>query len=61
MFCKYLREKKKLLISDGAGFGKNGEDFIRINVACPQERMMDGLKRLKEGIEEFTEEYIRLC
>lgn len=28
MFCKFLREKKKLLISDGTGFGKNGEDFF---------------------------------
>ena len=61
IFCRYLREKKKLIISDGSSFGKNGENFVRINIACPRERMMEGLKRLKEGIEEFSEEYMKIC
>lgn len=60
-FCDYLHNEKGLLISSGSCFGKNGEDFIRINIACPTERMLDGLKRLKEGIEEFSKLYLSTC
>lgn len=52
-FCAYLHKEKQLILSNGSAFGKNGEDFIRMNVACPQERMMEGLKRLREGYIEF--------
>lgn len=60
-FCKYLREEKQLLISDGSGFGTNGASFIRINIACPKSRMMDGLLRLKSGVDEFIEKYVDIC
>lgn len=49
--CDHLIEKTGLHVSDGAIFGKAGEGFIRINMACPKDRMMDGLTRLKKGIE----------
>ena len=29
---------------------ENGKAFIRMNVACPFERLKDGLDRFKEGI-----------
>ena len=29
---------------------ENGKAFIRMNVACPFERLKDGLNRFKEGI-----------
>lgn len=56
-FCAYLESTKQLLISSGSAYGKNGENFIRVNIACPQERMLEGLKRLKEGVEAFSEKY----
>ncbi|MCM2535313.1 hypothetical protein NDK43_26925 [Neobacillus pocheonensis] len=34
-------------------FGGNGNHFIRLNYACPKERLEDGLQRLKKGIEAF--------
>lgn len=57
-FCAYLHQEKHLLISNGSAFGENGENFIRMNIACPKERMMDGLRRLAEGVTEFTVLYL---
>ncbi len=48
---QYIREKTGLYLSDGLEYGKNGRSFIRMNIACNQERVMDGLKRLQKGIE----------
>ena len=31
-------------------FGGDGKHFFRMNLACPRERMMDGLKRLSQAI-----------
>ncbi|KAB8295661.1 MalY/PatB family protein [Bifidobacterium avesanii] len=48
--CAYLKCAHKVLFSPGAQFGGNGRDFLRINVACPRERMREGLNRLFEGL-----------
>ena len=48
---QYIREKTGLYLSNGLEYGKNGRSFIRMNIACNQERVMDGLKRLQKGIE----------
>lgn len=47
---KFIREKTGLYLSDGAEYGGDGRYFLRLNVACPKERLKEGLKRLKEGI-----------
>ena len=38
-------------MTEGKEYGPNGSKFIRVNIACPRERMMDGAGRLKKGIE----------
>lgn len=53
-FAEYLHQEQHLLISYGGSYGKNGEDFIRINIACPRDRMMYGLRKLKDGLQEFS-------
>lgn len=53
LLIAYLLESNGLKITSGSAYGVNGKNFIRINIACPKERMMDGLNRLKKGIEEF--------
>ena len=50
-FCKFLRESTGLYISEGSQYGQGGEGFVRINVACPRERLRDGLERLQRGVE----------
>ena len=44
----FIREKTGLYVSDGLEYGENGKAFIRMNVACPFERLKDGLNRFKE-------------
>ncbi len=43
---KLLREGK-VMVSSGTIYGKEaGEGFLRINIACPRQRMMEGLQRI---------------
>ena len=30
-----------------------GEEFLRLNIACPETLLRDGLNRLKQGIEDY--------
>ncbi len=46
----FIREKTGLYLSGGAQYGAGGEDFLRMNIACPRAVLEDGLHRLKEGI-----------
>lgn len=52
---QFIREQTGLYLSDGLEYGENGKCFVRMNVACPQERLMDGLERLKKGIDKYKE------
>lgn len=49
----FIREKTGLYLSDGRQFGGNGEQFLRMNIACPRSVLADGLKRLKKGVEAY--------
>ena len=40
-----------VFISDGASYGKTGEGFIRINLARPRDMVLDGMGRLKKGVD----------
>jgi cystathionine beta-lyase len=51
--CQFLRSVAGLYVSSGEAYGETGRGFIRINAACPRERLEDGLTRLKKGIELF--------
>ncbi|QMU08945.1 MalY/PatB family protein [Levilactobacillus suantsaii] len=51
--CDFIRAKTGLFITAGAVYGGNGHDFVRINVACPAERLQDGLNRLATGVKDF--------
>lgn len=42
-----IRAKTGLYLSKGSAFGKGGEAFLRMNVACPKRTLDDGLGRLK--------------
>lgn len=55
-FSAFLREKTGLFVSSGHVYGGNGNQFIRINVACNRKTLIDGLTRLKEGVELYLKE-----
>jgi cystathionine beta-lyase len=46
----FLREKTGLYLSSGSQYGKAGDMFLRMNIACPRETLLDGLERLKRGL-----------
>ena len=50
-FCEFLREKTGLILSDGKIYGRAGKGFLRMNLACPESVLEDGLSRLKTGAE----------
>ena len=50
-----IKKKTGLYLSDGYEYGENGKAFVRMNVACPQMRLMDGLKRLREGVIDYQQ------
>lgn len=52
-FCKRLRESTGLYLSDGLEYGECGRAFVRMNLATQRSRLLDGLERLKRGVENF--------
>lgn len=50
----YLRDNQGLFLSAGIDFGQNGDDFLRMNIACPEKLLTDALCRLEKGINELN-------
>ena len=46
----FLRTNQGLFLSAGVDFGQNGDNFLRLNIACPQKLLKEGLGRLKAGV-----------
>lgn len=44
-----LLKKEKLWLNEGSMYGETGRNFVRINIACPRESLMQGLLRLKQA------------
>ena len=48
-----LLNEGKVLVNSGTMYGRTtGEGFIRINIACPRSRMMEGLERIAKVLKE---------
>ncbi len=45
--AKILLEKENLRINEGSMYGAGGENFIRLNIACPRELLVKGLNKIK--------------
>ncbi|MBB6453415.1 cystathionine beta-lyase [Salirhabdus euzebyi] len=43
---QFFRTKAKIGLNDGYTFGKEGEGFMRINIACPKEIVVEGVNRI---------------
>ena len=50
VLSEFLRTNQGLFLSAGIDFGQSGDNFLRMNIACPEELLMEGLQRLKGGI-----------
>ena len=47
--AEILLEKEKLWINEGTIYGAAGEEFIRLNIACPRELLVQGLVKIKNA------------
>lgn len=59
-FCDFIRKETGLYLSDGNGY-RNGEGFLRMNIACPKSVVQDGLMRLKKSIPAYTKWVVSQC
>ena len=48
-FSFFLQEAR-VALSDGAGFGKSGEGFARLNFGCPRSILMEALDRMEAAL-----------
>lgn len=48
VFAEELRRKTGLFINGGAEYGKSGENFVRINLACSRKTLEEAMARFKE-------------
>lgn len=49
----HLRNETGLYLSEGDIFRGNGKQFLRMNIACPRILLLEGLGRLKKGINAY--------
>ena len=52
---EFLRENTGLILSPGKKYRGDGMLYLRMNVACPRDKLLDGLKRLEKGVRSFSE------
>lgn len=45
-----LLAREKLWVNEGSMYGEAGEGFIRINIACPRQELIEGLNRLRRAL-----------
>ena len=48
--AEYIRKTSGLFLCDGMEYGEAGRYFLRMNIACPRERVLDGLARMKKSL-----------
>ena len=51
-----LMHENKVWVNAGSMYGSEGEHFIRINMACPRERLVEGVKRIVEGLADLNKD-----
>lgn len=51
--CEIIRNETGLYLSSGSAYGENGKSFLRMNFGTQQRRVLDGLERLKRGIQQY--------
>jgi len=47
---EFLLKQARVALNEGAIFGPGGEGFARLNLACPLERLRDGLERIRDAL-----------
>ena len=53
-FVSHLEKEAGLMVNPGKSFGGNGDTFVRINLACPEPYLRDGIERLRMGVKSYN-------
>lgn len=48
--CDFIQETTGLILSKGSSYGEHSKAFLRMNLACPRQRVEDGMTRLSKAI-----------
>ena len=56
-YIQSLEQKQHMLVDNGRRYGKGGEGYIRMNVACQKQMLLEGLNRLARHYNEFEEKW----
>lgn len=59
--CRFIRRETGLYLSPGSQYRGNGSQFIRMNVACPKSQVKEGLRLLKQGMDEYEKWVVEQC
>ena len=59
--CRFIKNETGLYLSDGANYRGNGNNFMRMNIACQREKIKDGLSRLKKGVYAYERYVEKRC
>ncbi|MFG6117034.1 MalY/PatB family protein [Halobacillus sp. MO56] len=46
----FMQDTAKVGLNDGASFGKEGEGFMRMNIACPKATLEEGVDRIVKAV-----------
>jgi cystathionine beta-lyase len=49
--AEFFRAKAGVALSDGIEFGKDGENFVRLNFACSRKTLATALNRMRAALE----------
>ena len=52
-FCESLKTHEKVWAAAGSHYGRDGEGFVRINIATQRALLLEGLTRLAAGAERW--------
>lgn len=51
---KFMIEKAKVGLNSGASYGKEGEHYMRMNIACPRATLEEGVKRIIDAVQSLN-------
>lgn len=52
--AEFIRRDSGLYLTQGEEYGACGKKFLRLNTACPRERLLEGLERFRRSLEHYT-------
>lgn len=49
----FFLDEAKVALNDGYTFGKEGDGFMRLNIACPRSQLTEALHRMAKAVTQW--------